>query len=66
MPPGLANADVISVSCDSRRVGPGSVFVGLPGAQVDGGVFWPQALAAGAVLAVIGRAAAEAAGSDTR
>jgi UDP-N-acetylmuramoyl-L-alanyl-D-glutamate--2,6-diaminopimelate ligase len=60
VPPGLANADVTSVSCDSRRVGPGTVFVGLPGAQVDGGVFWPQALAAGAVLAVIGRAAAEA------
>ncbi|MEN9861460.1 MAG: hypothetical protein RLZZ515_1942 [Cyanobacteriota bacterium] len=60
VPPGLANADVTSVSCDSRRVGPGTVFVGLPGVQVDGGVFWPQALAAGAVLAVIGRAAAEA------
>ena len=60
VPPGLANADVTSVSCDSRRVGPGTVFVGLPGAQVDGGAFWPQALAAGAVLAVIGRGAAAA------
>ena len=60
VPPGLANGEVTSVSCDSRRVGPGTVFVGLPGAQVDGGVFWPQALQAGAVLAVIGRAAAEA------
>jgi UDP-N-acetylmuramoyl-L-alanyl-D-glutamate--2,6-diaminopimelate ligase len=60
VPPGLSNADVTSVSCDSRRVGPGTVFVGLPGAQVDGGVFWPQALEAGAVLAVIGRAAAQA------
>ena len=60
MPPGLTNGEVTSVSCDSRRVGSGTVFVGLPGAQVDGGVFWPQALKAGAVLAVIGRAAAEA------
>jgi len=60
VPPGLSNANVTSVSCDSRRVGPGTVFVGLPGAQVDGGVFWPQALEAGAVLAVIGRAAAQA------
>ena len=60
VPPGLTNGEVTSVSCDSRRVGPGTVFVGLPGAQVDGGVFWPQALQAGAVLAVIGRAAAEA------
>nr|MBW0172879.1 UDP-N-acetylmuramoyl-L-alanyl-D-glutamate--2,6-diaminopimelate ligase [Vulcanococcus sp.] len=46
VPPGLANGEVTSVSCDSRRVGPGTVFVGLPGAQVDGGVFWPQALQA--------------------
>ena len=60
VPPGLANADVISVSCDSRRVGSGTVFVGLPGTHVDGGVFWPKALEAGAVLAVIGRGAAEA------
>jgi UDP-N-acetylmuramoyl-L-alanyl-D-glutamate--2,6-diaminopimelate ligase len=60
VPPGLSNADVTSVSCDSRRVGPGTVFVGLPGEQVDGGSFWPQALEAGAVLAVIGRAAAQA------
>ena len=52
VPPGLTNGEVTSVSCDSRRVGPGTVFVGLPGAQVDGGVFWPQALQAGAVLAV--------------
>jgi UDP-N-acetylmuramoyl-L-alanyl-D-glutamate--2,6-diaminopimelate ligase len=60
VPPGLSNADVTSVSCDSRRVGPGTVFVGLHGEQVDGGSFWPQALEAGAVLAVIGRAAAQA------
>ena len=60
VPPDLANADVTSVSCDSRRVGAGTVFVGLPGEQVDGGTFWPEALAAGAVLAVIGRAAAAA------
>ena len=60
VPPHLGNVDVGSVSCDSRRVGPGTLFVGLPGAAVDGGVFWPEALAAGAACAVIGRAAAEA------
>jgi len=58
VPPGLVNAEVRSVSCDSRRVGQGTVFVGLPGETVDGGTFWADALAAGAVLAVIGRAAA--------
>ena len=60
VPPALENVEVSSVSCDSRRVGPGTVFVGLPGASVDGGQFWPEALAAGAACAVIGRSAAEA------
>ena len=60
VPPDLANAEVSGVSCDSRRVGPGTLFVGLPGKAVDGGAFWPEALAAGAACAVIGRAAAEA------
>jgi UDP-N-acetylmuramoyl-L-alanyl-D-glutamate--2,6-diaminopimelate ligase len=39
------------VSCDSRRIAPGSLFVGLPGGAVDGGRFWRQALAAGAAAA---------------
>jgi UDP-N-acetylmuramoyl-L-alanyl-D-glutamate--2,6-diaminopimelate ligase len=54
----LARAVVSGVSCDSRRVGPGTLFVGLPGSAVDGGSFWPQVLEAGAVAAVIGPAAA--------
>src|SRR5690606_29202151 len=33
---------------DSRQAGPGDLFVGLPGANVDGGRFAPQALAQGA------------------
>jgi UDP-N-acetylmuramoyl-L-alanyl-D-glutamate--2,6-diaminopimelate ligase len=60
VPPGLANAEVSGVSCDSRRVGAGTLFVGLPGAAVDGGQFWREALAAGAVAAVIGANAAQA------
>ena len=60
VPPGLENADITTVSCDSRRIGAGTMFVGLPGTQVDGGQFWPEALKAGAVLAVIGPAAAAA------
>ena len=58
--PPLANAEVRSISCDSRRVGPGTVFVGLPGTRVDGGSFWPEVLAAGACAAVISREAAAA------
>lgn len=58
IPAGLANQEVEALSCDSRRVGPGTLFVGLPGQTVDGGSFWPKALAAGAVAAVISPAAA--------
>ncbi|MFN9637040.1 MAG: UDP-N-acetylmuramoyl-L-alanyl-D-glutamate--2,6-diaminopimelate ligase [Synechococcaceae cyanobacterium] len=60
VPPALANTEVRSISCDSRRVGPGTLFIGLPGGRVDGGSFWPEVLAAGACGAVIGPAAAAA------
>jgi UDP-N-acetylmuramoyl-L-alanyl-D-glutamate--2,6-diaminopimelate ligase len=60
VPAGLPNRDVRLVSCDSRRLGPGSLFVGLPGSQADGGRFWRQALTAGAVAALIGPEAAAA------
>ncbi|QEY33251.1 UDP-N-acetylmuramoyl-L-alanyl-D-glutamate--2,6-diaminopimelate ligase [Synechococcus sp. RSCCF101] len=58
VPEGLANAEVRAVTCDSRMVRPGTLFLGLPGQSVDGGCFWPQALEAGAAAAVIGPAAA--------
>src|SRR5436305_1970451 len=35
------------VTSDSRQAGPDALFVGLPGANLDGGRFAPQALAAG-------------------
>ena len=47
-------------STRSRRVGSGTLFVGLPGTKVDGGQFWPEVLAAGACAAVIGPRAAAA------
>ena len=58
LPVGVANGELSGISCDSRRIGRGTLFVGLPGTQVDGGCFWPQALQAGAVAAVISEAAA--------
>ncbi|MCP9882672.1 UDP-N-acetylmuramoyl-L-alanyl-D-glutamate--2,6-diaminopimelate ligase [Cyanobium sp. Alchichica 3B3-8F6] len=60
LPAGVPNREVSGISCDSRRVGRGTLFVGLPGTQVDGGCFWPQALQAGAAAAVISAAAAAA------
>ncbi len=38
----------VRVTIDSREVGPGDLFVGLPGTRVDGGAYARGALAAGA------------------
>jgi UDP-N-acetylmuramoyl-tripeptide--D-alanyl-D-alanine ligase len=46
---------------DSRRVGPGDLFVGLPGEHVDGGEFASQALAGGAWGVLVSERHAEAA-----
>ncbi|MFM7453895.1 MAG: UDP-N-acetylmuramoyl-L-alanyl-D-glutamate--2,6-diaminopimelate ligase [Cyanobium sp.] len=59
IPSQLANADISAISCDSRRIGHGSLFIGLPGTQVDGGDFWPQVLAAGAACLLISHEAAQ-------
>ncbi len=45
----------------SAEVTPGALFVGLPGARVDGGTYAPQALAAGAWGVLVGPGWAEAA-----
>ncbi len=42
------------VVIDSRAVGPGDLFVGLPGSQVDGGTFAAGALEAGAWGVLVG------------
>jgi len=55
---GLGNPALTAVTSDSRAVGAGSLFLGLPGERVDGGRFWRQALQSGAAAAVIGPAAA--------
>ena len=55
----LADADpsvaAHGVSTDSRRVRPGQLFVGLPGANYDGADYAEAAVAAGAVCALVGR-----------
>ncbi len=53
---------VAGLTADSREVKPGFVFAALPGTQVDGAKFIPQAIAAGAV-AIIAGAGAEASGA---
>ena len=58
IPPGLEHKELQSLSCDSRRISTGTLFLGLPGTSVDGGRFWRQVLADGAAAAVISQAAA--------
>jgi UDP-N-acetylmuramoyl-tripeptide--D-alanyl-D-alanine ligase len=50
--PGDPAALVTSVSADTRTIGPGALFVALPGARADGHSFVPNAIAAGAVAAL--------------
>lgn len=54
----LADMEIQAVSGDSRRLPPAALFVGAPGAHVDGGDHWAASLAGGAAAAVIGREAA--------
>ncbi len=46
--PGGADAEITGLTLDSRQVAPGVLFAALPGTQVDGARFIPQAIASGA------------------
>ncbi len=59
VPSGLPNPLIKEISCDSRSVGNGGLFCGLPGERVDGGKFWLSAMSVGAVAAVISESAAK-------
>lgn len=45
--------DVQGLSINSQDCGEGDLFIGMPGTRVDGGDFWPGAIASGAVAALI-------------
>ncbi len=52
---GNTSVQITSITCDSRQVTPGSLFVAYPGVTVDGHAFVPQALQCGAVAVVAER-----------
>lgn len=47
------SADVSGLSTNSKNCQPGDLFLGMPGTQIDGGSFWPKALEAGAIAALV-------------
>ncbi|MBI5837394.1 MAG: UDP-N-acetylmuramoyl-L-alanyl-D-glutamate--2,6-diaminopimelate ligase [Candidatus Eisenbacteria bacterium] len=60
-PAGLAQAGVTGLTCDSRAVRPGMLFVAVRGFSVDGHRFVADAVRAGAVAAVVEAAAGDVA-----
>src|SRR5258708_35305834 len=52
----FAALEIGGITADSRKVRPGELFVAVPGPKADGLGYLPQALAAGAVAVMAGRA----------
>ncbi len=47
------DGEVRGLSTNSHACQAGDLFIGMPGTRVDGGEFWPSALSAGAIAALI-------------
>lgn len=62
--PGL-DGEVTGLTTNSHATKPGNVFIGMPGTRVDGGEFWPSAIASGAGAAVVSSQAIEKVPNDT-
>ncbi|NET09790.1 MAG: UDP-N-acetylmuramoyl-L-alanyl-D-glutamate--2,6-diaminopimelate ligase, partial [Symploca sp. SIO2B6] len=45
--------EIQRLSTNSQDCQPGDLFIGMPGTRVDGGEFWPGAIAAGAIAALV-------------
>ena len=53
LPPSFEDAEVQGLKTNSHACGVGDLFIGMPGTRVDGGEFWPSAIASGAVAAIV-------------
>ncbi|MGQ7793550.1 UDP-N-acetylmuramoyl-L-alanyl-D-glutamate--2,6-diaminopimelate ligase [Faunimonas sp. B44] len=51
---GAADLPISGLTADSRKVGPGTLFVAVPGTRADGARFVPQAVRSGAAAILIG------------
>ncbi len=51
--PGFEDLEVTGLKTNSHACGVGDLFIGMPGTRVDGGEFWPSAIASGAVAAIV-------------
>ncbi len=50
---GATDLNLTGLCCDSRQVSPGNIFFALPGSQVDGLAYVPQAIDNGATVVVV-------------
>ncbi len=55
VPLGLPNPEIKNLSCDSREIEKGDLFLGLDGEKVDGGTYWAKAIERGACAAIISK-----------
>ena len=63
----LDNPEINDISFNSKEVGEGTLFLGMPGLNVDGGKYCIEAIENGAEVAIIGSAAKNNVGSiDTK
>ncbi len=53
------DTEVKGLCTNSHTCQPGDLFIGMPGTRVDGGDFWPSAIAAGAIAAVVSPSAVQ-------
>ncbi|MEM7065242.1 MAG: UDP-N-acetylmuramoyl-L-alanyl-D-glutamate--2,6-diaminopimelate ligase [Cyanobacteria bacterium P01_B01_bin.77] len=51
--------EITGLCTHSKKCQSGELFIGMPGTQVDGGKFWPSAIASGAIAAIISHSALE-------
>jgi UDP-N-acetylmuramoyl-L-alanyl-D-glutamate--2,6-diaminopimelate ligase len=60
LPATSGDLEVKGLCTNSHACQPGDLFIGMPGTRVDGGEFWPGAVEAGAVAALVSTQALQA------